>query len=82
MTVVVEYECFVIVSADGKLYAIEADHNIEISEIVEVYRIPYDEASKHSVEELLEMCEDYDFSGEPIHENDYVFWKRIEGDVI
>lgn len=74
--IVVEYDGFTIYSQNGKLFAVE--DLCAPQEVEEVFRIRYPLTDNYSIVDLLGMCPvEYDLSGEPINECDYVYWKYI-----
>ena len=77
MTVISEYDGFTIYSERGKLFVV-AD-STPPREVKEVFRVKYPESEQYSDTEILDLCpEEYDYSGEPVNESDYVFWKCVD----
>lgn len=77
MTIISEYDGFTIYSERGKLFVV-AD-STPPREVKEVFRVKYPETEMYSCVEILDLCpEEYDYSGEPVNESDYVFWKCVE----
>lgn len=77
MLTIAKYDDFRIYRHHDKLFVI-ADFNPP-KEIKEVFRVKFPESEQYSDTEILELCpEEYDYSGEPINESDYVFWKCVE----
>ena len=89
MTIIAKYDDFVIFRDDddgGKLFvSTEFDEESYIAcsptEVREVHRVPFPISEQYSDAELIALCpEEYDYSGEPINESDYVFWKCVDSD--
>lgn len=80
MTIVSEYAAFIIYSDFGKLFVISEDSPPTLPrEVKEVFRVKFPESEQYSNTEILALCpEEYDYSGEPINESDYVFWKCVD----
>lgn len=77
MTVISEYDAFIIYEDLGKLFAL-GEGEPTAREVKEVYRIPYEKAKDIPDVEILDRCPmEYDLSGEPILESDYVFWEYV-----
>lgn len=77
MTVISEYDGFTIYFERGKLFV--AADSTPPREVKEVFRVKYPESEQYSDTEILDLCpEEYDYSGEPINECDYVFWKCVD----
>ena len=80
MTVISEYDGFIIYSDSGSLFAIvESTPPTLPREVKEVHRVSYPESEMYSDAELLDLCPvEYDLSGEPVSNSDYVFWKYVD----
>lgn len=65
---------FQIYSNDKVMFVMEEDGNY-FHKVIEVFRIPSPNFEPLTTEQLLDSCDDYDYSGELEDCSAYCFWK-------